>query len=89
MNSLLVEETLTVLVAEDDTMVNKLVTGFLTQQGYKVQSAHDGQDALEAFQREKPHIVISDIQMPKMDGWQLAEAVHRAAPQVPILSTLR
>ena len=75
----------TVLVVDDDVTVNKLITRFLTHHGYQVQSASDGQEAREIFQAGVHEVVISDIRMPRMDGWQLAAALHLIAPKLPIL----
>ena len=76
---------LSVLVVDDDPMVNRLVTKFATQQGYRVDSAFDGDHALRIFEAGKYDVVISDIRMPRMDGWQLAAALQKTAPGIPVL----
>jgi len=63
-----------VLIVEDVPDILKLLEATLTFKGYRVVTAHNGQEALEAMQRERPVLVITDIMMPKLDGFGL---VHR------------
>src|ERR1051326_8011086 len=63
-----------VLIVEDVPDILKLLDATLTFKGYKVVTARNGQEALEAIQRERPALVITDIMMPKLDGFGL---VHR------------
>ena len=63
-----------VLIVEDVPDILKLLDATLTFKGYKVVTARNGQEALEAVQRERPALVITDIMMPKLDGFGL---VHR------------
>lgn len=62
------------LVVEDVPDILKLLEATLRFKGYRVVTARDGQEALDAIQRERPAMVITDILMPKMDGFSL---VHR------------
>jgi DNA-binding response OmpR family regulator len=62
------------LVVEDIPDILKLLDATLKFKGYRVVTASNGQEALEAIQRERPAIIITDILMPKMDGFSL---VHR------------
>jgi len=64
----------TVLIVEDTPDTLELLEVTLRFKGYRVLTATNGQDALEIIQRERPAIVITDILMPKMDGFSL---VHR------------
>lgn len=63
-----------ILIVEDVPDILKLLEATLTFKGYRVISAHNGQEALDAIQREQPALVITDIMMPKLDGFGL---VHR------------
>jgi len=63
-----------VLIVEDVPDILKLLDATLKFKGYRVVTAHNGQEALEAVQRERPALVITDIMMPKLDGFGL---VHR------------
>ena len=62
------------LVVEDIPDILKLLDAMLKFKGYRVVTAQNGQEALEAIQRERPAMIITDILMPKMDGFSL---VHR------------
>jgi len=59
----------------------------LESEGYRVTCAANGQEALEAFERETPDLILSDVMMPRMDGFALLEAVraHPAGAAVPFL----
>lgn len=62
------------LVVEDIPDILKLLDATLKFKGYRVVTARNGQEALEAIQRERPALIITDILMPRMDGFSL---VHR------------
>jgi CheY-like chemotaxis protein len=62
------------LIVEDDPDILKLLDTTLTFRGYRVITAHNGQEGLQVVQGERPAIVIADIMMPKLDGFGL---VHR------------
>ena len=62
------------LIVEDDPDILKLLDTSLKLRGYRVVTAQNGRDGLEVIQRERPAIVITDIMMPKLDGFGL---VHR------------
>lgn len=79
------DATLSVLVVDDDRAINNILRRFLTKQGYQVDSAFDGLEAVRIFQPETHDVVISDIMMPHMTGWQLVEALRARAPRVPVL----
>ena len=62
------------LIVEDDPDILRLLDTTLTFSGYRVVTAHNGREGLEAIQSERPAIVITDIMMPKLDGFGF---VHR------------
>ena len=62
------------LIVEDDPDILKLLDATLTFKGYRVLTAHNGKEGLEAIRMKRPAIVIADIMMPKLDGFGL---VHR------------
>jgi CheY-like chemotaxis protein/anti-sigma regulatory factor (Ser/Thr protein kinase) len=76
----------TVLVV-DDAPVDRLVTGAIIEQmpGWRALYAESGEEALAAMARERPRIVLTDLNMPKMDGLALVAAVHRLYPAVPVV----
>ena len=63
----------TVLVVDDDRDIVNLVALVLGFAGYQVQTAADGQEALEAVGRGMPDLILLDMKMPVMDGWEFAK----------------
>ena len=74
----------TILVVDDEPEITDVVRRYLEQDGYRVTSAADGRAALAAFQREKPHLVLLDLMLPEVDGWEVARQI-RAAGSTPII----
>ncbi len=68
-----------VLVVDDSITVRRVTQRLLKREGYRVALASDGRHALEVLQEERPTIVVSDIEMPRMDGFELARYI-RADP---------
>ncbi len=76
-----------ILVADDDTWILRMVTTVLEKRGYVVEIANDGEEAYEKALANTPDLVITDVMMPKMDGWSLIRAL-RARPEfafVPVI----
>lgn len=73
-----------ILVVDDEEKIVELLQIYLEMQGYKVIAAHDGIQALACWQQNKIDIVLTDIMMPSMDGYSLAEQIRRDS-NVPIL----
>jgi CheY-like chemotaxis protein len=63
------------LVVDDSMLIRHTVCRFLEERGFSVESATNGQDALEAVKRRRPDIIITDMQMPKMGGSELITAL--------------
>ncbi|WP_202710354.1 response regulator transcription factor [Sporosalibacterium faouarense] len=74
-----------ILVVEDDRNLQKLMKAVLRQQGYNVLSANDGGEALEIIDKSHVDLVISDIMMPNMNGFDLTEALRKSNYNLPIL----
>ncbi len=68
-----------VLVVDDSITVRRVTQRLLKREGYRVTLASDGLDALERLQEEKPTVVLSDIEMPRMDGFDLARNIRADA----------
>lgn len=68
-----------ILVVDDSLSVRQLVSGTLEEGGYEVRDAKDGAEALEKFRRDPVDLVITDLNMPKLDGIGLIKAL-RALP---------
>ncbi len=74
-----------ILVAEDDRAMNGLVCSYIRESGYEPTPCYDGESALNAFSEKTFSMVISDIMMPKMDGFSLAESIRKVNKAIPIL----
>ena len=74
-----------ILVVEDDEILNKMICVKLKQEAYRVFPAFHGEEALELLDREHIDLMICDIMMPKMDGYQLTKELRGAAYTIPIL----
>lgn len=73
-----------ILVVEDDRNIASLVEQYLTREGFTVLRAGDGPGGLTAARREKPALVILDVMLPGMDGWEVCRDLRRDS-EVPIL----
>jgi len=69
-------ETCRILVVDDDELIRATVTGILLQEGYRVETATNGSDALDSLDRISPDIVLLDMRMPVIDGWGFARIVR-------------
>jgi signal transduction histidine kinase len=78
---------LRVLYVEDDDDVRDLLASFLRRRVASVVVAEDGVAGLEAFAKERPDLIVTDIQMPRMDGLAMVEKLRVVAPTIPILIT--
>lgn len=74
-----------ILLAEDDIALNNVTRAALINNGYEVITAYDGQQAFELFESQSCDMVITDVMMPKADGFELAENIRRLDARVPIL----
>jgi len=77
-----------ILVVDDVDTIARVYARFLERQGYEVRIAFNGEEALEEFERFNPDLVISDIRMPKMSGFELANEIRKKnADQKIVLMT--
>lgn len=74
----------TILAIEDDPAVAKLIERRLTQEGYRVVTAADGEQGLRLFESAKPDLVIVDLILPKIDGYEICRIIRKSS-QVPII----
>ncbi len=76
-----------IMVVDDSLTVRKITSRFLQREGYRVVTARDGVEALELLEREVPAVMLLDIEMPRMDGFEVARHVRlgRVAPKLPII----
>lgn len=74
----------TILVVEDDPAVSRLVEHRLAQEGYRVVVAQDGEQGLRLFEAVKPDLVILDLILPKIDGYEVCRIIRKQSA-VPII----
>lgn len=78
-------EVRTVLVVDDDEDVLEIMTDFLPTLGYDVRLARDGEEGLQIFKAERPPLVLTDLQMPKLDGLALMKVIKELSPRTEII----
>ena len=76
---------ISILVVDDEAMMRNLLQKILAREGYQLRTADDGEAALELLAQEKIDIVISDIKMPRMDGFELLDKVKKQYPHVGVI----
>ncbi|MCE9647780.1 MAG: response regulator transcription factor [Chloroflexi bacterium] len=74
----------TVLIVDDEKRLVSLVQSYLTQEGYRVVTAYNGKEALDVSRKEKPDLIILDIMMPEMNGYDFMRT-HRTGRDTPII----
>lgn len=73
-----------ILIVDDDRNICELLRLYLEKEGYETTLAYDGQQALEVFADAKPNLVLLDVMMPRMDGWETCRRI-RALGNVPVI----
>jgi len=76
---------LKILIAEDDRELRQLFSHVLTKNGYSVKGVANGREALDAIDGDYFDIIISDIMMPKVDGYELVRSLREAGNTTPVL----
>ncbi len=74
-----------ILIAEDDPHIRAGIVELLEEEGYTLVEARDGQDAIEAFQRHAPDLVILDIMMPRHNGYDVCRTIRKNNAHTPVL----
>ncbi|MBN3523993.1 response regulator transcription factor [Paenibacillus apiarius] len=75
----------TILVADDDEHILELIGLYLRNEGFHVLEARDGLEAIHLMDTNRVDLVILDIMMPCMDGWELCSELRRGYPDLPLL----
>ena len=73
-----------VLICDDDPVILRLLEVNLELEGYQVLSAHNGQEALEIAKNELPDLIVMDIMMPRLNGYEAAEVLKSNADTASI-----
>lgn len=74
----------TILVVDDDKNICELLRLYLEKEGYAVTLAYDGQQGLSKFRENVPDLILLDVMMPNMDGWQVCREIRKTS-QCPII----
>ena len=78
-----------ILVVDDDKNICELLKLYLEDEGYSVFVANDGQEAVNLFQAKAPELVLLDIMLPKMDGWQVCREIRKTSNAPIIMLTAK
>ncbi len=73
-----------VLVVDDDKNICELLRLYLEKEGFSVSLAFDGREGLRAFATQKPDLILLDVMMPAVDGWQVCREIRKTS-QCPIM----
>jgi len=74
-----------VLVVDDEPNAVELLTEFLTAKGYEVIAASNGEEALRRLQEDRPHLILLDVRMPRMDGLEVLRRVREIDQAVGVI----
>ena len=76
-----------ILCIDDDSNICDLLCMYLQKEGYEVRTACDGQEGLSLFRTYEPDLVLLDIMMPRMDGWQVCQEIRKLSSKPIIMVT--
>lgn len=74
-----------ILIADDDAHIRELMSLFLKNEGFEILEAKDGAEAQEIWENNQIDMVILDIMMPHVDGWELCREIRRIDSNIPLL----
>ena len=78
-----------ILVVDDDSNICELLRLYLEKEGYAVKIVNDGVSAVNAFKQESPDLMILDIMLPKLDGWQVCREIRKFSDKPIIMLTAK
>ena len=78
-----------ILVVDDDTNICELLRLYLMKEGYAVTIANDGEDALAKYSQVKPDMVLLDVMMPRLDGWETCRRIRKLGDTPVIMLTAK
>ena len=79
------EQTIHVLLVEDEETLALIIKDTLEGQGFRIRLAKDGEEGLRQFFEEKPDVLVADVMMPRMDGFEMVRRIRRQDKQTPVL----
>ncbi len=78
-----------ILIVDDDKNILELLRIYLNKEGYETVMAFDGEEAIAVFNEEHPDLVLLDVMLPKLDGWQVCREIRRSSPTPVIMLTAK
>jgi len=75
------------LVVDDEPALREVISSTLVARGYDVVTAKDGLEALDQLVESLPDMIISDLKMPRMSGFEFLAVVRQRFPHVPVIAT--
>jgi len=82
-------QTRTVLVADDEDHIRQLIRLYLANEGFGVKEAKSGKEALDSWQKDDPDLVVLDIMMPEVDGWEVLKQIRKQKNTPVIMLTAK
>ncbi len=74
----------TILIVDDEERVREIIRLYLEKEGFRVDTAEDGETALKKFKENKPHLVVLDVMLPQMDGWDVCREIRKYS-DIPLI----
>jgi DNA-binding response OmpR family regulator len=79
----------TVLIIEDERKIADIIQAYLEKDGYRVLAAYDGRQGLDLARRERPNLIVLDLMLPELSGWEVMRALREESPVPVIMVTAR
>jgi len=76
---------ISILVVDDEQLLRDLLAKILTREGYRADTAVDGVEALEKLSQNRYHLIVSDIRMPRLNGFELLKEVKQKYPELGVI----
>ena len=73
-----------IMIVDDDLNICELLRLYIEKEGFSVVTVNDGETAVKTFEKEKPDLILLDIMLPKLDGWQVCREIRKTS-QCPII----
>ena len=74
-----------ILLVDDEPSITQLARMYLEREGFRIHEAADGESALEATQKQKPSLIVLDVMLPKLDGFEVCRKLRVSGDQTPII----
>ena len=74
-----------ILLVEDESTLAIIIKDTLEGQGFRIRLAKDGEEGLQSFFREKPDVMVADVMMPRMDGFEMVRRLRKTDSRTPVL----